>query len=555
MKTKIIFLFLVFTALIGCEDILDTSPKGVLVEGTLASAEAVDKLVIAAYQGLGAHFLGNAEAFAGPSSNWIIDVRSDDAYKGGGGITDRTDIHQLETATIFPDNYATFQKWRNNMFAIARCNLAMREIEKLEDPNYAKEQRIAEMRLLRGHFFFDLKRNFDQIPYFDENDDPTKISNKDYTSDEVWDLIEADFQYAFDNLPLQQPDIGRVNKYIAAAYLAKINIERKEWDAAITHCDFVMGGPYALFSEFENISKVEYENGSEVVFAAQYSTANIYANHNWGNLLNVTLGPGIDNGAYANGDDFYHGSQNLVNAYRTDDNGLPLFNSFDDEVVADGNYSGTLDPRLDHTFGRIGIPWKGTAIYSEAWMRSTDYLGYSSKKHVVAPDHPDIHNSFPWAASGLNFMFIRYAEVLLWKAEALIESDAQQDLNEARTLINQVRERAMNSAYVQKLDGSGDAANYLIGPYPGSGWNQEYARMALRFERRLELAMEGHRFYDLNRWNITAEVMNDYYASEAARVSYLGEATFIEGTHEYLPIPQDEIDLAPELYFQNNGYN
>lgn len=555
MKTKIFFLLIVFTALLSCEDILDTSPKGVLVEGTLASAEAVDKLVIAAYHGLTAHFYGNAEAFAGPSSNWIIDVRSDDAHKGGGGITDRTDIHQLETATIFPDNYAVFQKWRNNMFAIARCNLAIREIQKLEDPNYSKDQRIAEMRLLRGHFFFDMKRNFNQIPYFAENDDPTAVSNLEYTSEELWDLIQADFQFAFDNLPLQQPDIGRVNKYIAAAYLAKIAVERENWEEVITHCDFVISGPYDLFDEFEDISKLEQENGPEVVFAAQYSTANIYANHSWGDLLNVTLGPGIDNGAYANGDDFYLGSQNLVNAFRTNSDGLPLFDTYDDEIVTDGSFTGTLDPRLDHTFGRIGIPWKGTALYSEAWIRSTDYLGYSSKKHVVAPDDPNIHNSFPWAASGLNFMFIRYAEVLLWKAEALIESDAQQDLNEARNLINRVRERAMNSTYVQKLDGSGDAANYLIGLYPGTGWDLNYARQALRFERRLELAMEGHRFFDLNRWGITAEVMNDYYVSESSRVSYLGEASFIEGTNEYLPIPQDEIDLAPDLYTQNNGYN
>lgn len=555
MKTKIFFLLFVFTILISCEDILDTSPKGVLVEGTLASAEAVDKLVIAAYHGLTAHFYGNAEAFAGPSSNWIIDVRSDDAHKGGGGITDRTDIHQLETATIFPDNYAVYQKWRNNMFAIARCNLAIREIQKLEDPNYSKDQRIAEMRLLRGHFFFDMKRNFNQIPYIAENDDPTAASNLEYTSEELWDLIQADFQFAFDNLPLQQPDIGRVNKYIAAAYLAKIAVERENWEEVITHCDFVISGPYDLFDEFEDISKLEHENGPEVVFAAQYSTANIYANHSWGDLLNVTLGPGIDNGAYANGDDFYLGSQNLVNAYRTNSDGLPLFDTYDEEIVTDGSFTGTLDPRLDHTFGRIGIPWKGTALYSEAWIRSTDYLGYSSKKHVVAPDDPNIHNSFPWAASGLNFMFIRYAEVLLWKAEALIESDTQQDLNEARNLINSVRERAMNSTYVQKLDGSGDAANYLIGLYPGAGWDENYARQAVRFERRLELAMEGHRFYDLNRWGITAEVMNDYYVSESSRVSYLGEASFIEGTHEFLPIPQDEIDLAPDLYTQNNGYN
>jgi hypothetical protein len=186
------------------------------------------------------------------------------------------------------------------------------------------------------------------------------------------------------------------------------------------------------------------------------------------------------------------------------------------------------------------------------FLREPYLPGFSSKKHVVAPNDPNVHNSFPWAASGLNFNIIRFAEVLLWRAEALIESN--KDLDEARGLINQVRERAKNSDYVQKLDGSADAANYNIGLYPPAGWTQDYARKALRFERRLELAMEGHRFYDLNRWGITATTINDYFLTESERVEYLQGMTFQAGKHEYLPIPQQEIDLAPNLYTQNPNY-
>lgn len=535
------------------EDFLVKEPKGVLAEG-VASAATVDKQVIAAYQALGGHFFGNAESFAGPSSNWIIDVRSDDAYKGGGGIGDRTDIHQLETATMDPTNFATFQKWRNPYFGIARCNVAIREITNLDDANYPKEERIAEMRFLRGHFHFDLKRNFNRIIYLDESMDPTMESNTKFSSEELWDLIQGDLQYAFDNLPLEQDEIGRINKYAAAAYLAKISVERKEWDDAIDYCDFVIDGPYELLPDFRQLAELDFENGPEAVFTIQFSTANIFANHNWGDLLNVTLGPGIDGGAYANGDDFYLGSQELVNAFKVDGNGLPLFDAYNDGTsVTSGSYSGPLDPRVDFTFGRFGIPWKGTAEYTEAWVRSQDYLpGFSGKKHVIAPDDPRVHNSFPWAASGLNFNVIRFADVLLWKAEAIIESNGV--LDDARELINEVRQRAADSEPVKELGGTTDAANYNISTYPSSGWTQGLARTALRFERRLELALEGHRFYDLNRWGITAQVMNDYYQNESQRVEFLEGATFQANKHEYLPIPQGEIDLAPDLYTQNENY-
>lgn len=547
---SIMLLALLFFSTSACEDVLDTAPQGQLAEGELESAASIDKLVVAAYSALAAHFFGNDEAFAGPVNNWVIDVRSDDAYKGGGGIVDRTDIHQLETATMDPTNYSVFQKWRNPMFGIARCNFAIREIQKLQDPTYPKTTRIAEMRFLRGFFHFDLKRNYNQIPYLDENTDPTQAPNTQYTSEQLWDLIQADFQHAFNNLGTTKDDVGRADKYAAAAFLCKVHIERQQWTQAIAMANFVMSGPFGLLDEFEDLSTLEFENGMESIFTIQYSTANVFANHDWSSLLNSTASPGIDQGGYASGDDFYHGSQNLVNAYRTDADGLPLFDTFNDADVFQG-YSGTLDPRLDFTFGRVGIPWKGTAIYDASWIRSTDYLGYSSKKSVVAPDEPTVHNSWPWAAAGLNFNLVRYAEVLLWKAEALIESN--QDLAEARNLINQVRNRAKNSTYVQKLDNTGDAANYLINLYPSTGWTQDYARNALRFERRLELAMEGHRFYDLVRWGIAAQTINSFYQTEND-VFYLDGSVFQTNKHEYLPIPQNEIDLAPSLYSQNLGY-
>jgi starch-binding outer membrane protein, SusD/RagB family len=548
-----LMLLLVFTTF-SCDDVLEATPKGVLSEEQLTTPSSVETLVVAAYQGLGAHFFGNGEAFLGPTSNWINDLRSDDAYKGGGGITDLSEAHQLQTATLDPTSPVAFNKWRNLIFAISRTNFAIRQISKVTDSKYPVAQRIAEMRLLRGHFHFDLKRNFDKIPYLDENTDPTSASNTAFTSDELWSKIESDFQFAFENLPPSQTELGRVNKYIAAAYLAKLYVETKQWAKAIEKADAVIqSGRYSLLPNFGDLARVQYENGPEAVFTVQYSTENNYASSNWGDLLNVTRSPGVDNGGYANGDDFYHGSQNLVNSFRTGADGLPLFDTFNDQDVLDVSYSGTLDPRVDHTFGRLGVPWKGTAVYTTAWVRDPVYLpGFSNKKNVAAPNEAGINGTFPWAAAGLNYALIRYSEVLLWKAEALIESNT--DLDQARELINEVRLRAKTGDYVRRLDGSGDAANYLINPYPASGWTQDYARNALRFERRLELAMEGHRIYDLNRWGIAAEVVNKYYDSEAAKQPYLSSAHFVKGKHEYLPIPQSERDLAPQLYDQNEGY-
>ncbi|MCD9017151.1 RagB/SusD family nutrient uptake outer membrane protein [Parachryseolinea silvisoli] len=541
-------------ATVSCQDVLETSPKGILSEDQLTTGASVETLIVAAYQGLGAHFFGNGEAFLGPTSNWVNEVRSDNAYKGGGGTQDLSEAYQLETNTLDPTNGIAFNKWRNLMFGISRTNFAIRQLGKVQDADYPVTTRLAEMRMLRGHFHFDLKRNYDEIPYLDENADVTKVSNKQFTSDELWQKIEADFQFAYENLPETQSQIGRVNKYNAAAYLAKIALETKQWAKAIQYADVVINaGKYRLLDNFEDNSKVAFENGPEAVFTVQFSTENNYASHNWGDLLNVTRSPGIASGGYANGDDFYLGSQNLVNAFRTDVNGLPLFDSFDNVDVLDGDYSGSLDPRVDHTVGRLGIPWKGTAIYTEAWVRDPAYMpGFSGKKNIEAPNAPGMNQTFPWAATGLNYVLIRYSEVLLWKAEALIESN--QDLDEARSLINQVRDRARTGSYVKTLDGSSDAANYLVGIYPSSGWSQDYARKALRFERRLELAMEGHRIYDLNRWGIAAQTMNAYYQSEGTTATYLAGKVFVAGKHEYLPIPQSEIDLAPTVYFQRDAY-
>lgn len=549
----------------ACQDVLeDPAPKGVLAEG-LNSPDITEGLVTAAYHGLSANVINPANAFTGPSTNWVMDVRSDDAYTGGEGAAavEYSGVPQMERGSVFPADpesdglHVPLSKWRNNVIAIARVNRAIVNIRALESESYPKNTRLGEMHLLRGHFHFELKRNFNRIPYLTEENAPTEVTNTEYTSDELWDLIEQDFRFAFDNLPESQGgEIGRVNKYTAAAYLCKLYIETEQWQQAIEMADFVMGGPFSLLPEFEDLATIEGENGPETIFAFQFSRGNaqlegaVFPNHNWNNLLNGPRGP-------YTGDGFYLGSQNLANVFRTSEEGLPLFDTYNNDIVTGSEYTEPLDPRIDFTMGRRGIPWKDAGIFDVNWIRNPTFFpeGRSGKKHILAPDDPAINapGTGPHAASGLNYIYIRYAEVLLWKAEALIESGGS--LDEARQLINQVRERAINSTFVQRLDGSGDAANYEISTYDTPFPSQEYARNALRTERRLELAMEGHRYYDLVRWGIVDQVMNNYFDTEPARAPHLeGDVLDFNSSQIYLPIPQEEIDLAPELYSQIEGY-
>ncbi|WP_160164083.1 RagB/SusD family nutrient uptake outer membrane protein [Nafulsella turpanensis] len=549
----------------GCEKIIEEpAPKGVLAEG-LSSPEITEGLVTAAYHALSANVINPANAFTGPVTNWVMDVRSDDAYTGGEGAAavEYSGVPQMERGVIFPSDpesdglHVPLSKWRNNVIGIARVNRAISSIKALEAEDYPKQTRLGEMHLLRGHFHFLLKRDFNRIPFLTEEDNPSEVSNTEYTSEELWGLIEEDLLFAYENLPGPgEIEDGRVNKYTAAAYLTKLYVQTEQWQKAIEMANVVMSGPYSLLPEFEDLATIEGENGPEVLFAIQFSRGNaqlngaVFPNHNWSNLLNGPRGP-------YTGDGFYLASQNLANVFRTSEEGLPLFDTFNNDIVTGADYTEPLDPRIDFTFGRIGIPWKDAGVFDETWIRNSTFFpeGRSGKKHILSPNDPAINapGTGPHAASGLNYIYIRYADVLLWKAEALIESGGS--LEEARDLINQVRSRAINSTYVQKLDGSGDAANYVISTYDTPFPNQQYAREALRTERRLEFAMEGHRYYDLVRWGIVEEVMDRYFEVEVERAPHLeGEVLDFNGNQIYLPIPQEEIDLAPELYSQIDGY-
>lgn len=534
----------IFTA---CEDMLDKKPYGQFTADQL-NEEAIEGLLAAAYAGLEAHYFGNNEAFAGPSTNWIFDVRSDDAVKGGEQVTMEQNIHQLEISNLTSDNVSNLNKWQNNFYAIARVHNAMKAINDASISDDAKAIYLGELKTLRAWYYFDLIRIFERIPYFTEVDDPNTVRIDKYTREQIFDFIKSDCSEAYGMLPEKAASAGRFNRYVPAAIHAKVSAQTSSWSEVIQWTDIVINSKkYSLYNNYLDMSKIAYDNKNEAILSIQFSTADNNAHINWCNLLNTTYSAG---NLFGTGDDFFLGSQNLVDAFRTDANGLPYLDPAStpaDRVSA--SYKGNVDPRLDFTVGRIGMPFRGHE-YTAAWCRAKALYGeYSGKKGLIDPSSPDMVQGFPWGASALDFKLIRYADILLLKAEALIENN--QDLLVARDLINQVREKAKRSVDVNyvPVDINPAKANYKVESYTDENcnWNQDYARRAVRHERRVELAMEGHRWFDLVRWGNVVEVMNKYFETEVKYHEYY-EGAEMTADEIFLPTPYDEVNNSNGLY-------
>ena len=532
----------------SCEDMLDTKPQGTFTDEQIGDEEALD-LMTSAYASLLNHYFGNNESFAGPINNWVFDVRSDDALKGGDGVTMEGYIHQLEIGNVQSDNDVVTFKWRNNYYSISRCNTAIRGIQASTSiSDQEKNSYVAEMKTLRAYFYFDMLRIFEKFPYFDETVvNPSECRADQYSREQIAEFIKQDLRDSYEILPPTQAEVGRFNRYVAAALLARVDLFTSDWAEAETYAGYVIDShQYELYPNFLDMSKPEYNNQYESILAIQFSSANSPDQYNYNNCLNCTWSEG---NLYGNGDDFYLASQDLVNAFRTDENGLPYLDGApDDQNVDRADFEGNIDPRLDFTVGRIGMPWRSHQ-YNEKWCRNLELYGqYSGKKPYPAPESPYVKPGIvPWGASSLNGLLIRYADVLLMKAEALIEQN--KDLEEARTLINDVRRKAARSvdASYEPIDCNPMVASYKVSEYPATGWNQGYARKAVRMERRLELAMEGLRWFDLVRWGTVVETVNNYYETEGKIRTYYQGAN-LSSDEIYFPIPVNQVDNAGDLY-------
>jgi starch-binding outer membrane protein, SusD/RagB family len=578
---KINFRFLLISCLTAMltlyactKSFLEKAPLGTLDETTLANKAGVEALLIGAYAQLNG-FSGAGGGFYSTPSNWVFGgVASDDAYKGSDAGDQSVESNPIENYTVTPSNSPVASKWTAVYDGIGRCNAVLQFMAKATDISEVELKNLTgQARFLRGLYHFEVKKVFNMVPYVDETVSYEAGNYNVPNNKDIWPDIEADFKYAADNLPALQNEVGRANSWAAKAYLAKTYIFQKKFAEAKPVLDDVIangvnpkGVKYALVTKFADNFNAETENNSESIFSVQYSVndGSSGGNSAWGDVLNFPYNNG-SNDMPGGCCGFYQPTQNLVNAYRVDVNGLPLFTTFNDvNVKNDQGLKSTdpfvpetalLDPRLDWTVGRRGIPYLDWGIHpGQKWIRDQSNGGpYSPLKNVYYKKQEKKLTDADFWTNGVvanNYSLIRFADVLLWAAESEVEVGT---LDKAKDLVNRVRARAANPAgWVQ-----GSSENYKIGLYT-SFTSQAYARDAVRFERRLEFAMEGHRFFDLVRWGIAAPTLNAYIVKEKLLRQYLQTATFTAGKNEYFPIPQGEIDQSQvdgaATLTQNPGY-
>lgn len=551
------------------KDFLDRKPLGALDENVLANKKGVEGLLIGAYSlldGFGAG--GNWDA---SGSNWVYgSVVGGDAHKGS-DAGDQQDINPMERFESGATNNYYNNKWRTVYEGVTRANNVLKVMAKATDISAADIKRITgEARFLRAHYHFEAKKMWNMVPYVDDKNTELFLAN----DKDIWPNIEADFQFAYDNLPEGQDKIGRANKWSAGAFLAKVKMFRKDYTGALPILNAViasgktsLGTRYSLNARFDASFDADTKNSPEAVFSVQYSVNDGANGDNggWGDVLNFpyTGGPGGCCG-------FFQPTQDLVNSYQVDaTTGLPNPDGYNATEVKNDQglnssdpftpHTGTLDARLDWTVGRRGIPYRDWGPHpGQQWIRDQAYSGpYSPIKNTYKRSQEGVLTDKSFWTSGVtanNYTLIRFADVLLWAAECEVEIGS---LENARALVNQIRARAANPAGFVK-NGAVNAANYRVGLYTAPWTDKVVARKAVRFERKLEFAMEGHRFFDLVRWGDAATALNAYLAYSRTKRSYLNGATFQAGTDEYFPIPQAQIDRSVvagvSTLKQNPGY-
>lgn len=570
---KILYSVLTILALVGttsCSDFLDDQkPQGVLDSDMVKDPSNVDNLVISAYA-----VFTTAEDVNSSFSMWNFDVRSDDAYKGGNGTSDGDVFHQLEIEQgVLTTNWNINDMWVRLYNCISRVNSAISVLETTSDSYQLKAQRLGEMKFLRAYAHFLLKRLYKNIPFImDANlkqEDYNTLSNTEFNNDEGWQQIINDVEYAYSVLPVKQTDKGRPSKAAAAAFLTKAylykayrqddpssnqvtSINREDLLKVIEYSnpDIYSAGGFDLEADFHNNFRPEtqYENGVESIWAMQYSIndGTKYGNLNWSYGLIVPNIPGVTDG----GCDFYKPSQNLVNAYRTDADGHPFIDTFNNK---DYDLTQDADPRLFLTVGLTGLPYEFNSKYmmdaSSTWSRSNGLYGYYvTLKQNVDPDCGYLVKG-SWWGTPMNRIVFRYADVLLERAEAYAQLN---ETGEAIKLVNKIRLRAKQSTGMIANYPSDYGVKFNISTYNGS-YSQEDALKIVKMERRLEMGMESERFFDLVRWGEAEKVLNKYFAEETNNCSIYGDAHFTADKNEYLPIPFSQVAASDGHYTQNIG--
>ena len=568
MKKNILKIFIVVLGIafvVSCsKSFLDNKPIGVLDQNILSDLNGVQGLLVGAYSLLDGNG-GGVNQWSASGDNWVYgSVVGGDANKGS-NAGDQGDIEPLQKYNALANNGYPEGKWKLLYNAINRCNVTLQTLAKATSVSDADRKTItAETKFLRAHYHFEAKRMWNNVPFVDENNKAKALAN---TAD-IWPLIEADFQFAFENLPETQAQVGRANKWAAATYLAKVKLYRKDFTGAKTIFDNVIangktagGKKYALNPLFHDNFDYSTKNSAEAVFQIQYSVNDGSAgndNGNYGNQLNYPYGTGPVGCC-----GFFQPSLDLGNSYKVTAAGLPNVDTYNANPIltdlgkktADAftPETGPLDPRIDWTIGRRGIPYLDWGVHiGDDWIRDQAFSGpYAPIKNVFKKSQKGSGSGTATSNWGsdqtntINYNIIRFADVLLMAAECEVEVGS---LTKALDYVNQVRTRAANpDGFVQNAAGTAPAANYKISNYTLTEFNnKDNARKLVRFERKLELAMEGHRFFDLVRWNEYVTTLNNYVKNEEKLLGWPGgiNKVTVKASNGYFKIPQSQIDQS-----------
>jgi starch-binding outer membrane protein, SusD/RagB family len=577
-KIKIFGSLLLGISIFACKkSFLERAPEGTFNESAFANAKGINTTLIAGYALLDGwsdngwnNAAGNPWPVAG--SNWVWgSVTTDDAYPGS-QPNDQPGVERANRYEFLPDDPYYRGKFQQCYAGIGKTNVTLRLIAQAKDLTAAeKKQLTGEAKFLRAHYYFDAYKMWINVPYIDEN--TTEYRQKNNV--DIFPKIEADFKEAIAGLDEgNSTSTGRATKGAAQAYLARAYMfVGKYADAKPLLQAVIASGKYSLVDNFHDNFDAAKQNNREMIFAFRASVndgAGESANGNWGDRLNYPHG----NAPVTQCCGFHQPSQNLINAFKTDASGLPLFTTFNN---ADYAAADNVDPRLDWTAGRPNVPFLDWGPQQNDWIRDPGYCGFfAPKKNIFhKAQKGTLSTSSGWSSSpnAIDIPFIRYSDVLLMAAECEVETNG--DLNAAKDFVNAVRTRA--GKYVQGagtsegtitqalpapvanvVTGSVNSTNYKIGLYTSFGTPAE-ARRAVRWERRLELAMEGYRFFDLRRWN-DLQTLVDYLAVEKTKRTQLYNNTSQPTATKlkYYPLPSVEIDLSKidgvAQLKQNSGY-
>lgn len=585
-------LTLVSAGLYGCKDFLSSNatPQGTLDSGTLSNASGVEGTLIGAYRTLDC--TNNSSAWGCAASNWVWgSVAGDDSYKGSTNADQPAinDIEGYHWSAPHGQDYID-AKWSIAYEGVARANSTIRLLKQVvaSNPGAFSAADAAgiqgEALFLRAHYHFEAYRMWGNIPYYREDDTDFRKANEP-AAQVVADLIK-DLDAAAALLPTspRNGNKGRATSWTAKAYKGRVQVYAGQFANAVTTLtDVQKNGPYALETSFDHVwtGFKTFSDGPETIWAYQAS-----ANDGEPNGNNANFGERLNfpySGSHFGCCGFNQPSFNLVNFYQVDANGLPLALSApttwntSSAVFKAGSLT-PVDPRLDWTVGRDSVPYKDWGLYSlkDGWVRDVSNGGpYSPKKnaHEKASGAQQVAGGWqPTQQNSVHIHLFRYADMLLLLAEALVETN---DLQGARTIVNQIRTRASKTAQgcgaasdnnvVAKFptcaghpemavpinDPSITWAVYKVGLYNSAFADQASARAAVRAERRLELAMEGQRLYDLRRWGLAdaSAAINGYINGEGggmekARISYKATAEAFTQRHLLFPIPDIELKLS-----------